>query len=158
MPDMAMRTAISDFIVRECELLDGGDLLAWLDLFAPDGIYWVPLTERQDNPQDFVSIIYENVALLRMRIGRSQHPNAHGMAEPIRTSRMIANLIFDEPASDRIRVSARFTLAEWRRDHSRHFSGKYTYLLDLAGPIRIVSKRVDIINSQDPLESIQIIL
>jgi 3-phenylpropionate/cinnamic acid dioxygenase small subunit len=155
---MLDRTLLADFVMRECELLDRQDYQAWLDLFTPDGTYWVPLTEDQPDPLDHVSLFYENVPLLRMRIGRTLHPNAHGMAEPIRTSRMIGNLSFEEQPDGRALVSARFSLAEWRKAKSRQFFGKYTYLLDVAGPIRMVSKRVDIINSQDPLESIQIIL
>lgn len=154
---MLDRTLLGDFVIRECELLDRQDYQAWLDLFMPDGIYWVPLSEDQPDPLDHVSIFYENVPLLRMRIGRTVHPHAHGMEEPIRTSRMIANLAFEERPDSRAQVTARFSLAEWRKAKSRQFHGKYTWLLDLAGPVRIASKRVDVINSQDPLESIQII-
>ena len=43
-PSLADLTA---FLVREAELLDSWQLDAWLALYAPDGIYWVPIEPGQ---------------------------------------------------------------------------------------------------------------
>ena len=36
------QSEVADFIYREAELLDALALREWLDLFHPEGVYWVP--------------------------------------------------------------------------------------------------------------------
>ena len=40
---MISEQTITDFIYREAELLDTMQWQAWLDLFHPEGRYWMPL-------------------------------------------------------------------------------------------------------------------
>ena len=44
-------------------------------LYAPDAEYWVPYAWEQQSPKDHVSLFYETVALLRMRVDRLEFKN-----------------------------------------------------------------------------------
>ena len=72
-----------DFVIREARLIDMHRLDEWLDLFAEDGIYWMPLEWGQTDPRLTASLMYEDKLLLTIRIERlkgnrtfSQKPNS----------------------------------------------------------------------------------
>src|SRR5436190_8845286 len=93
----AMTTAPSDrqlidFVLREARLLDQQRLEDWLDLFAEDGHYWMPVEWGQTDPRLTTSLMYEDKLLLKIRIDRlkgkstySQSPKSrchHGLQAP----------------------------------------------------------------------------
>src|SRR3546814_4198788 len=81
-----------DFVHAETRLLDDRRFGAWLDLFADDGYYWMPLTPGQTDPVLQGSLMYEDKLLLRIRVERlagqrtySQQPISRGhhlLAQP----------------------------------------------------------------------------
>ncbi len=148
---------LADFVVAEAELLDRADYGPWLDLFAPGGMYWVPAAFGQTDPIDRVSIIHEDVQLLRMRIGRFVHPFAHGMSRPIRTLRLLGSFTIRERDATRAVIASRFILTEWREAASRQFAGTYVHTLVDAGGWKIGEKRVELLNPEEAFESIQIL-
>ena len=40
------------FLLREAKLLDTGEFEAWLALYAPDGIYWMPSQPGQTDAEE----------------------------------------------------------------------------------------------------------
>src|SRR5689334_8161050 len=59
-----------DFVIREARLIDEHRLDEWLELFAEDGIYWMPLEWGQTDPKLTASLMYEDKLLLTIRIER----------------------------------------------------------------------------------------
>lgn len=157
-PNAGLYAEVADFIYREAELLDAGKYRDWLGLFHPEGVYWVPASADQSDAHGHVSIFHEDRALLGMRIGRLEHPAAHGVAWPIRTSRVIGNLRLVEAIGEHVVASSRFHLLEWQNDRQRVFAGSIRHTLarsDLGIAIR--EKRVDLANAEGAFESIQIL-
>jgi benzoate/toluate 1,2-dioxygenase beta subunit len=151
-------TDIERFLTAEAALLDEGRFEAWLELFAPDGTYWVPAQPEQPDPLDHVSLFYEDRALLAMRIERLRHPDAHALAVPIRTSRLVGNAAMAEPVGADLVVRSRFQLLEQQGERQRLFAGAYTHRLARAdGIFRIRQKRVDLVGADSAHEPIQII-
>ena len=58
------------FVVHEARLIDQHRFEEWLDLFADDGHYWMPLEWGQTDPRLATSLMYEDKLLLRIRIER----------------------------------------------------------------------------------------
>ena len=54
-----------DFVLREARLLDQQRLEDWLDLFAEDGHYWMPVERGQTDPRLTTSLMYEDKLLLK---------------------------------------------------------------------------------------------
>lgn len=154
-----LRDAVADFLYRESEMLDRGDYDAWLDLFAADGVYWVPSEPEQTDPLNRVSIVYEDRALLGMRIGRARSSDAHGLERPVRTSRLVGNIRVVGESAGGVESGARFHLLEWHKERHRAFAGSYRHSLvrhDAGWKIR--QKRVDLVDVEGAHASIQIIL
>ena len=73
---------VEEFLFQEARFLDEGRFEEWLALFTETAWYWVPLAPDQDNPEDMVSIIYDDRRLLETRVRRLCSPNIHAQAPP----------------------------------------------------------------------------
>lgn len=148
---------VCDFLYHESDLLDRGAWREWLDLFDDAAVYWVPSQRGQADALQQLSLIHEDKALLRMRIGRLEHPAAHGLARPVRTSRLLGNVRVRRLEGGRLRTQAKFTMLEWQDGRVRLFGGDLTHLLVDDGGLRILEKRVDLFNVEEAFESIQLL-
>src|SRR5690606_19148111 len=61
---------LTDFVYSEARMLDERRFETWLDLFAEDGYYWMPLRHDQTDPLLEGSLMYEDKLLLRVRVER----------------------------------------------------------------------------------------
>ena len=135
-PEMAR--AVEAFILREARLLDRGEFEAWLELYAPHGIYWMPSQPRQTDPLGVPSIMYEDHAILSMRVQRLLEARALVLTPMPRTTHLVSNIEVEDPE-----VVPRADA--WIE--SRMFSGRHAYQLGREnGSFRIKIKRVDLLN------------
>jgi benzoate/toluate 1,2-dioxygenase subunit beta len=145
--DPLLSQAVADFLSLEARLLDEQRFEEWLALFDPAGHYWVPAAWAQRNPLDHVSIYYENVDLLRVRIMRLRHPRTEIMRPAPRTLHQVTNASIDDIDGARLQVRAAFTMIEYRLNEQRLFAGHCRYTLErAAASFKIVLKRVDLLN------------
>ena len=59
-----------DFVVREARLIDQQRFDEWLDMYADDAFYWMPLEWNQTDPRLTCSLMYEDKLLLSIRVER----------------------------------------------------------------------------------------
>ncbi len=155
------REALALLLHDELALLDEERYDDWLDLYAPDGVYWVPLDPGQPDPLDHVSLFYEDRTAMQLRIERLRHPRAHSLTDRIRTSRLAATPAAEglEAATGDVILTRRFQMTEHHRDRTRHFAGLYTYhLANWRDDPRIRVKRVDLVDSSAPFEAIEVFI
>lgn len=139
--------AAADFLSLEARLLDEQRLEEWLALFDAEGHYWVPAAWEQRNPLDHVSIYYENVDLLRVRIMRLRHPRTEVMRPAPRTLHQLTNLSIERHDGALLETRAAFMMTEYRLSEQRIFAGVCWHRLKQEGDsFRIVLKRVDLLN------------
>src|ERR1700739_2546463 len=62
------------FLMHEARLLDESKFDDWLALFTADAWYWVPSEPDQRDPQQTVSLIYDDRRLLEARGRGAPHP------------------------------------------------------------------------------------
>ncbi len=158
---MSSDAGVERFLVEEAALLDRGAWEAWIALFTPDGWYWVPASPAQSDPFDHVSLFFENRPLMRMRAERLQHPRAHGMAAPIRTSRVVGNvqLLGGGEGSADILARSRFHMTEAQDGRQRVFAGTCIHRLAVTEEgLRIRVKRVDLVNADSAHEAMQVFI
>ncbi|MEX2125721.1 MAG: aromatic-ring-hydroxylating dioxygenase subunit beta [Woeseia sp.] len=154
----SLRERLALLLHDESEQLDTGRFDAWLALFTPDCVYWMPLSPEQPDALDHVSLFYEDRLAMRLRIERLRHPRAHSLKDLIRTSRCGATPVaekIDESTGDLV-ITRRFQMVEYHRDRTRLFAGIYTYqIADFRDDPRIRLKRVDLVDSAAPFEAIE---
>lgn len=150
---------IGHFVVEEARLLDERRFAEWLALFAEDAIYWVPTRPDQRSPQEALSLFYETRALLAMRVARLERTDMHVQTPPARTLHHVAGVQTRRAEGERWDYEARSTLilAERRAGDARWFAARVLHRLRReANALRIVLKRVDLIDGDAPQRALAV--
>ncbi|HEU4730177.1 MAG TPA: aromatic-ring-hydroxylating dioxygenase subunit beta [Kofleriaceae bacterium] len=144
---------IEQLLYRQSELLDGKLWQDYIDLFADDGVYWMPVTPEQTEWEGSPSIFAEDKYMMQVRMGRVTHPTAWSQVPMWATSHVIGNVVLESESGGEYVVRSRFHMMELRRDTVRHFGGTYRHtLVRTGGQLKIKLQRVDMFNAQAPYD------
>ena len=149
---------VARFIYKEARLLDEKRFDEWYELFTDDGYYWVPLSPGQTDPLAHNSLAYEDKLLLKLRIERLKLPTAYSQKPQ---SRCLHVLQAPEVEKTDTGYLARtpFLYTETRGEESQRYAATAWHTLVTAeGELRMRLKRVDILNADCALPSIQLFL
>lgn len=147
--------AVEQFLYRQAEILDARRWDEWLGLFTADGRYWMPASEEQTTGDGVPTIFFEDLDLMKVRVGRLGHPRAWSQQPPNRTSHIVSNVVIEreDAKTGDIVVRSKFHVAEFRLDTLRHFLGRYRHHLKrTASGYKIALQRVDLVNAEGPFE------
>ena len=149
-----LQREVEQFLYRQAELLDGKHWQAFIDLFDAQGVYWMPVTPEQTEWEGSPSIFAEDKLMMEIRKGRVSHPNAWSQAPMWETNHLVSHVALESASANEIKVRSRFHMMELRRDHVRHFGGRYQHTLARGadGGLRIKLQRVDMFNGQAPFD------
>jgi len=139
---------IEKFLYAEADCLDRADLDAWIQLYAEDGVYWMPASEDQPDAVNHISIMYDNRTLMEVRRHYLKHPLAPSLDYKLRCSHIISNVRIEhhDESSDLYSVRSNFQAVVYYKTQTL-FAGVYTHeLVRQEGSFLIKSKRVDLIN------------
>lgn len=151
--DLDLQHRAEQFLYHQAELLDGKHWQAYIDLFAGEGMYWMPIAPEQTDWTDSPSIFAEDKSLMTIRMGRITHPNAWSQAPLWGTHHLVSNVVIESFSEQEVTVRSRFQMMELRRDNVRHFGGTYRHTLVRTGEdFRIKLQRVDMMNGQAPYD------
>lgn len=152
---------VCHFLYREARLLDQRRFAEWNDLFSEGGMYWIPLVEDQPDPVNHLSLAYEDSMMRQVRINRLDHERAWSQKPRSRTSHMVSAIVVEEicDKTNRLVVGSAFQMAEWRSFGLRTFAGLYTHTIQVIdGHLQIAEKRVDLIDSGEAFEPIEVFI
>jgi len=137
-------------LYRQAALLDDRQWQDWIDLFTPDGVYWMPPDASYKTWDGQPAIFAEDRNLMTVRMRRVLHPDAWSQKPLWGTNHVVSNVIVDKTAKNGdLVLRSRFHMMELRRDDVRHFAGQYTHhLKKTKSGYRIKLQRVDMVNAQ----------
>ncbi len=145
----ATRDEIEAILFEEADLLDTGDLTAWLALFTDDATYRIPGDDGAAGPEPCVAILDDDRALLEDRVWRLQSGSAHAQIPPSRTCRFVSNIRVAPCEDDAIVVHSRLMIAEVRRSERRTLAGRVEHRLRRVGDtLKIARKTVFLLDAQ----------
>jgi 3-phenylpropionate/cinnamic acid dioxygenase small subunit len=141
---------VEQFLYRQSDFLDSKRWQDWIDLFAPDGIYWMPPDASYKTWDGQPAIFAEDRNLMTVRMNRVLHPDAWSQRPLWETNHVVSNVTIDKKSPrGEIIVRSRFHMMELRRDDVRHFAGSYTHhLKKTKSGYAIKLQRVDMTNAQ----------
>ena len=90
-----LQREVEQFLYRQAELLDAKHWQAWIDLFADDGIYWMPARAEQTEWESSPSIFIEDKLMMEIRKGRVTHPNAWSQAPLWETNHLVSHVAIE---------------------------------------------------------------
>lgn len=149
------------FVVHEARLIDEKRFGEWYALFAEDGHYWVPAAPAQADPLNHNSLAYEDKLLLQLRIERLKSPLAYSQKPASRCHHLLQTPEVEKRDAERGEYLTRtqFIYTETRGDESQRYAATAWHTLVWSGErLRIRLKRVDILNCDAALPSIQLFL
>jgi len=155
------RQVLIDFVVNEAHLLDTRRYEEWNALFTDDAFYWVPLVPDQEDGLNHTSHLYEDKLLRELRIERLKSPRAYSQRPPSRCLHVLQEPEIEtlDYARGEFLVRTPFLYTETRGDESQRYAATAWHTLVSAdGELRIRLKRVDILNCDAALPSIQLFL
>ena len=141
---------VEQFLYRQSEYLDTKQWQKWIDLFTPDGIYWMPPDASYKTWDGQPAIFAEDKNLMTVRMLRVLHPDAWSQRPLWGTNHVVSNVcIRKENKNGDVEVTSRFHMMELRRDDVRHFAGSYFHKLKkIKKGYSIQLQRVDMTNAQ----------
>ena len=153
--------ALMDFVYHEARLLDEKRFDEWYDLLTDDARYWMPLTRGQPNRETFTSLFYEDKLLLRVRIERLRHPNAFSQQQPSFCQHVLQRPALEtaDHQSSHYVTRTPFVYFESQLDQQLILAGvTYHHLTLIGGALRIRMKKIELVNCDAALPSIQLLL
>ncbi|MCC5999723.1 MAG: aromatic-ring-hydroxylating dioxygenase subunit beta [Pararhodobacter sp.] len=158
------REDLIDFVHAEARMLDEGRFDDWLALWAPDGMYWMPLEWNQQDPILETSLLYEDQFMLRLRVERLNGARTFSQKPKSRCLHVLNRPDVDLIDNDagRYTVVTRMTYVETRLDEQFLLAVTATHDLvwqstDTGGALKIQQKRVDILNCDAAFGNIQLL-
>ena len=146
---MDQQHEVEQFLYRQSELLDTRQWQAWIDLFADDGVYWMPADPAHKHWDGVPAIFAEDRNLMVVRMKRVLHPDAWSQRPLWGTNHVVSNVVIESDSAAELVVRSRFHMMELRRDDVRHFAGSYRHTLAKGRDgLRIKLQRVDMTNAQ----------
>ncbi|MEP6720065.1 MAG: aromatic-ring-hydroxylating dioxygenase subunit beta [Variovorax sp.] len=150
--------ALIRFVTDEARLLNAGDFDTWLALFDEDGRYWVPLAgAQQDESPLQASLANEDHYLLATRIRRLKSPAAHSLAPGVRSLHVIQRPQVQEGRDGEHLLHTPFMYTEIAGKRQIALAGIWRHRLRATpSGLRIIEKRVDLLNASAAHEIIQL--
>lgn len=152
---------IARFIRFEARLLDEKRFDEWYELFTDDAHYWVPAVHGQTDPLKQNSLAYEDKLLLKLRVERLKSPLAYSQKPASRSLHVLQEPEVEkrDDAKGEFLTRTPFIYTETKADESQRYAATAWHTtVSIEGKLRIKLKRVDILNCDAALPSIQLFL
>ena len=151
---------LTDFVYAEARMLDEQRFDDWLNLFAEDGYYWMPLAHGQIDPRLQTSLLYEDKLLLRVRVERLAGQRTFSQQPKSRCHHLLqAPTIESSAQAGEHVVRTAFHYVETRQDKQTLYAGWTTHHLVAEGDaLKIRLKRVDLVNCDAAFANIQLFM
>ena len=151
---------IIDFIYAEARMLDEGSYSDWLDLWLPDGHYWMPLDYKQTDPINETSLLWEDSFMLRLRVERLNGARTFSQKPKSRCHHVIQRPFVDifDLENGEFQTNTSMHYVETRLDDQILLALTATHDLKLVdGALRIANKKVELLNSDAAFGNIQLL-
>lgn len=150
-----------EFPYEEARLLDSKQYDNWFALFSDDAHYWIPLSAAQRDPLAEQSIAYEDKLLLNIRLERLRGPRTYSHQTPVASQHVLQapRITRIDAAANRYETDTPFVYVEARGDEQIVLAGSVRHQLRFElEALRIVEKRIDLLNAGAALPTIFLIL
>lgn len=150
---------LTQFVYDEARLIDEKRFEEWYQLFTDDAYYWMPLTRGQPDGENHTSLLYEDKLLLRVRIDRLKNPHSFSQHQASFCQHVLQAPQLESANGEGTGWVMRtpFLYLESQLDTQQLLTGVCRlHLVQLDGRLRIRLKKVELLNCDAALPSIQL--
>jgi 3-phenylpropionate/cinnamic acid dioxygenase small subunit len=145
---------VTQFIYREARLQDEHRYDEWEALWTDDGVYWVPANGDGGDPEQVMSIIYDNRSRIALRIRQYHTGKRFSQTPQSRMRRPISNIEVTEDDGQELSVGSNVLIFENQTRGDVLWAARTEYRLRrVDGALRMARKKVNLVNNQDALYS-----
>jgi 3-phenylpropionate/cinnamic acid dioxygenase small subunit len=150
---------VTQFVVREARLQDEHEYDAWESLWTDDGVYWVPANGEGGDPEQEMSIIYDNRSRIALRIRQYHTGKRFSQTPRSRLRRVVSNVEVLEDDGREIRVAANAMVFESHVRGDTVWASRNEYRLRRDGDtLRMAFKKVVLVNNSTALNSMAFLI
>lgn len=150
---------VTQFIYREARLQDEHQYDEWEALWADDGIYWVPANGDDIDPENQMSIIYDNRSRIALRIRQYHTGKRYSQTPQSRLRRLVSNVELLSDDGREIVAAANALLFESQIRGDLLWASRNEYVLRREGEdLRMVRKKVMLANNHTALFSMAFLI
>ena len=159
-PDGFDRELVEQFLYREARLADEGDYDAWEALWTNDALYWVPIGGEGGDPEQQMSVIYDNRNRISTRLKQLRTGKRYAQAPPSNLRRLLSNIEYlggraNYEGGVDLEVGANFLAIESRSRGTHLWGGRTTYRLRRRGDdLLLAFKKVVLVDTDQPLPTL----
>lgn len=151
--------ALIALVYREARLIDEKRFEQWYALYTDDAFYWVPLVPGQADGENHTSLMYEDKLLLRLRIERFANPRSFSLHPEVRCLHVLQRpeIETSDPQAGCWTLRTPQVYLETQGEVQHVLGAVVTHtIVSRDGALGIRLKRVDLLNCDAPLPSIQL--
>lgn len=150
---------VTQFIYREARLQDEHRYDDWESLWTDDGVYWVPANADDIDPEQKMSIIYDNRSRIALRIRQFHTGRRFSQTPQSRLRRLVSNVEILADDGGEIRAAANALVFESRPRGDTLWAARNEYTLRRDGDgLRMARKKVMLVNNDTALYSMAFLI
>jgi 3-phenylpropionate/cinnamic acid dioxygenase small subunit len=150
---------VTQFIYREARLQDNHDYDAWEALWTDDGVYWIPANGEGTDPENEMSIVYDNRSRISLRVRQFHTGKRYSQTPKSRLRRLVSNIEILSRAGDDIVVTSNAVVYEsTTRGEQLWVSRNEHKLRRVGGGLRMAGKKVILVNNEKPLFTLSFLI
>lgn len=150
---------VTQFIYREARLQDEHCYDEWESLWTDDGIYWVPANGDDGDPEQVMSIIYDNRSRIALRIRQYHTGKRFSQTPKSRLRRLVSNIEVLDDRGAELDVACNMMVFESQTRGEVLWAMRTEYKLRRAdGGLRMALKKVNLVNNAEALYSMAFLI
>ena len=150
---------VEQFVYREARLQDEHRYAEWEALWTDDGVYWVPANGDDIDPEQQMSILYDNRSRIALRV-RQLLSGRHYSQEPrSRLRHLVTNIEIVRRDGPETAVGCNVLVFESNLRGETLWGARTEYLLRATGDgLRMARKTVKLVNNDKPLYTLSFLI
>ena len=157
--DLLLHHEVSQFIYREARLQDNHEYDAWEALWTDDGVYWIPANGESGDPEQEMSIIYDNRSRIALRVRQFHTGKRYSQSPRSPLRRVVSNVEVLENNGIDLVVTANAIVFEAHARGDTIWGSRNEYRLRREdGVLRMAGKKVVLTNNERALYSMAFLI
>ena len=157
--DLLLHHEVSQFIYREGRLQDNHEYDAWEALWTDDGVYWIPANGDAGDPEQEMSIIYDNRSRIALRVRQFHTGKRYSQSPRSPLRRVISNVeVLENDGTDLVVTANAIVFEAHARGDTRWGSRNEYKLRREGGVLRMAGKKVVLTNNERALYSMAFLI
>ena len=150
---------VTQWVSREARLQDEHRYDEWEALWTDDGIYWVPANGEGGDPEQEMSIIYDNRSRIALRIRQFHTGKRYSQTPKSRLRRVVSNIEILSDDGGELTVGSNALIFESHVRGDTLWAARNEYRLRRDGTgLKMAFKKVVLVNNQTALWSMAFLI